>query len=203
MLITASKLIGTPILSLEVGGTISYISDIVVDPDALKVIAFYLSGGVAPRTGANYLSTSSVREYSQYGIVIDSASEFVSPDDVVKISDILQLNFSLIGLKVESKRHHRLGKVIDYTVTPDNFSVQQIIVKRPALKSLTDSELTIHRREIVEITDYKIIVKDEAKVLKERAEKEDFVPNFVNPFRKSEQGYAPADSQTPADKDTE
>ena len=203
MLITSSKLIGTPVLSLEVGGAISHISDIVVDPDTLKIIAFHLSGGVAPRTGANYLSASSVREYSQYGIVIDSANEFVSPDDVVKISDILQLNFSLIGLKVESKRHHKIGKVIDYTITSDDFTIQQIIVKRPALKSFTDSELTIHRREIVEITDYKIIVKDEAKVLKERAEKEDFVPNFVNPFRKSEQGYAPADNQTLADKDIE
>ena len=29
----------------------------------------------------------------------------------------------------------------------------------------------------------------------------DFVPNFVNPFRKSEPNLAPADSQTPADKD--
>ena len=203
MLISSSKLLGAPVLSLEVGGAISRISDIVVDPNTLKIIAFHLSGGAAPRTGANYLTASSVREYSPYGIVIDSTSELVAPEDVVKISDILQLNFNLIGLKVESKHHHKIGKVIDYTVTSDNFTVQQIIVKRPALKSFTDSELTIHRREIVEITDYKIIVKDEAKVLKERAEKEDFVPNFVNPFRKSEQGYAPADSQTLVDKDTE
>lgn len=203
MLISSNKLLGTPVLSLEVGSAIGRISDIVVDPNTLKIIAFRLSDGAVPRTGANYLTTSSVREYSSYGIVIDSISELVAPDDVVKISDILQLNFSLIGLKVESKRHHKIGKVIDYTVTSDNFTVQQIIVKRPTIKSLTDPELTIHRREIVEITDYKIIVKDEAKVLKERAEKEDFVPNFVNPFRKSEQGYAPADSQTPAGKDTE
>ena len=34
------------------------------------------------------------------------------------------------------------------------------------------------------------------------AEKEDFVPNFVNPFRESPD-FAPADTKTPADKDTE
>ena len=203
MLVSASKLIGTPVLSLEIGGAIGQIADIIVDPNTLKIIAFHLNGGVVPRTGANYLDISSVREYSSYGIVVDSADELIAPDDVVKLSDILNLNFSLIGLKVESKRHHKLGKVIDYTATSDNFSVQQIIVKRPAIKSLIDSELTIHRREIVEITDYEIIVKDEIKTLKERAKKEDFVPNFVNPFRKSEQDYAPADNQTLADKDTE
>ena len=203
MLLTSSKILNTPILSLEVGGAIGQVSDIIIDPDTLKAIAFRLTGGIVPRTGANYLDTSSVREYSPYGIVIDSADEFISPDDVVKLSKVLQLNFSLIGLKVETKKHHKLGKVIDYTITSDNFSVQQIIIKRPTIKSFVDSELTIHRREIVEITDYKVIVKDEEKVLKERAKKEDFVPNFVNPFRKTEQDYAPADNQTLADKDTE
>ena len=33
------------------------------------------------------------------------------------------------------------------------------------------------------------------------AEKEEFVPNFVNPFRKSEQDFAPVQTKTPADKD--
>ena len=61
----------------------------------------------------------------------------------------------------------KLGKVIDYTATTDNFTIQQIIVKRPLVKSFVDPELTIHRKEIVEITDYKIIVKDEEKIIKQ------------------------------------
>ena len=112
-----------------------------------------------------------------------------------------KLNFNLIGLKVETKKGSKLGKVSDYTVTDDNFSVQQIIVKRPLIKSFVDPELTIPRKEIVEITDYKIIVKDEEKVIRARAEKEDFIPNFVNPFRKNEQDLAPADTKNPADID--
>ena len=203
MLIPSSKLIGTIVLSMEVARTIGRIADIVVDPDTLKIIAFRLEGGLVPRSGANYLATSSIREYSSYGMVIDSVDELVSPDDIVKLADVLKLNFSLISLKVESKKHHRIGKVTDYTATSDDFTVQQIIVKRPTLKSFIDSELVIHRREIIKITDYKIIVKDEEKVLKERAEHEDFVPNFVNPFRKSEPDFAPADTKTPAGKDTE
>ena len=203
MLISYSRLINTPVLSLQTGGPIGRIEEPVIDPDSLKIVAFRLSGPLISKSAEDLLDIKSIREYSDYGMVIDSADEFISPDDVVKLSKVLQLNFSLIGLKVETKKHHKLGKVIDYTVTSDNFSVQQIIIKRPAIKSFVDSELTIHRREIVEITDYKVIVKDEEKVLKERAKKEDFVPNFVNPFRKTEQDYAPADNQTLADKDTE
>ena len=202
MLVTSTRLIGTPILSMQAGGPIGQIADPIINPDRLKIIAFRLTGGVVPRSGANILDVSSNREYSQYGMVIDDIDELVAPDDVIKISEVLGLNFNLIGLKVETKKGNKLGKILDYTVNSNDFIVQQIIVKRPIMKSFLDPELTIHRREIVEITDYKVIVKDEEKALKEKAEKEDFVPNFVNPFRESPD-FAPADTKTPADKDTE
>ena len=187
---------------MQAGGKISQIAEPIVDPDKLKVIAFRLSGGVVPRSGANILDVSSIREYSQYGMVIDDIDELVTENDVIKISEVLKLNFNLTGLKVETKKGNKLGKILDYTISSNDFIVQQIIVKRPTLKSFLDPELTIHRREIVEITDYKIIVKDEEKTLKKKAEKEDFVPNFVNPFRESPD-FAPTDMKIPADKDTE
>ena len=89
-----------------------------------------------------------------------------------------------------------------FSVTSEDFTVQQLVVKRPVIKSLLDPELIIPRKEIVEITDYKIIVKDEEKTIKAKAEKEEFVPNFVNPFRKSERDFAPAQTKNPADKDS-
>ncbi|MBQ2643361.1 MAG: hypothetical protein Q4C24_01800 [Candidatus Saccharibacteria bacterium] len=200
MLVAANKLIGTPILSMQAGGAIGRIIDFIVDPDTLKIIAFRLEGPVINRN-SNILDVSSVREYSNFGMVIDDTDELVAPDDVVKISKILELNFSLISLKVETKKGSKLGKIINFTVTSEDFTVQQLIVKRPAIKSFIDPELTIHRKEIVEITDYKVIVKDEEKILKEKAAKEDFVPNFVNPFREQQPDFAPADTETPAGKD--
>ena len=203
MLIAASRLIGTPILSMQAAAGIASISECIVDPNSLKIIGFILGGGVVGKSPAYILDTKSIREYSRYGMVIDSVEELVEPNDVIKISEVLKLNFNLINLKVETKKGSKLGKVSDYIVTNDNFSVQQIIVKRPIMKSLMDPELTIPRKEIVEITDYKIIVKDEEKVIKAKAEKEDFIPNFVNPFRKSEQDLAPTDTKTPAGTSTE
>lgn len=203
MLVAASRLIGTPILSMQASGQIATLGNPIVDPDTLKIIAFYLTGPLMAKATANIMDVSSIREYSRYGMVIDTVDELVEPDDVIKISKVLELNFELNGLKVETKKKSNLGKVIDYTVSSDNFSVQQIIVKRPLIKGFIDPELTIPRKEIVEVTDYKIIVKDEEKVIKEKAEKEDFIPNFVNPFRKSEQDLSPADNQNPADIDKE
>ena len=202
MLVTNTHLIGTPILSVQAGGPIGHIIESIVEPDSLKIIAFILEGPVIPRS-TNILDVTSIREYSTYGMVIDNIEELVTPDDVIKIQKVLALNFSLTGLKVETKKGSKLGTVSDFTITNNDFTVQQIIVKRPIIKSFIDPELTISRKEIVEITDYKVIVKDEEKTLKSRAEKEDFIPNFVNPFRKSEQDFVPARTKTPADKDIE
>lgn len=201
MLVYASRLIGTPILSVQAGGRIAVIAEPIVDPDNLKIIAFKLAGPLIAKSNANILDVRSIREYSNYGIVIDDIDELIEKDDVIKISDVLKLNFALNGLKVETKKGSKLGKIADYTVTSEDFVVQQLLVKRPIIKSFIDPELTIPRKEIVEITDYKIIVKDEEKTIKTKAEKEEFVPNFVNPFRKSEQDFAPAEAKSEKTKD--
>ncbi len=200
MLIANSKLIGTPILSVA-SGPLGFITGSIVNPDNLKIIAFRLEGPHIGKNDPNILDVSSIREYaSKLGMIIDNADELILKDEVVKIKQVLELNFDLINLKVETKKHSKLGHIIDYTVSPGDYSVQQIIVKRPMIKSFSDPRLTINRKEIIEVTDYKVIIKDELKTIKERAEKEDFIPNFVNPFRKSEQDFAPADNQTPAGK---
>lgn len=201
MLVYASKLIGTPVLSMQSAGPIGAIADIIIDPDSLKILAFYVSGGLVGK--ANVLDTKSIREYSKYGCVIDSIDELAEKDDIIKVSKIIDLNFSLNGLKVETKKGTKLGKVIDYTVTSDDFTLQQIVVKRPMIKSFLDPELIIPRSEITEVTDYKIIVKDEEKTIQKKAETTEFIPNFVNPFRKTEPAHSQATTKTPVDKDTE
>lgn len=200
MLVYNSRLVGTPVLSVQASGPIAEVTEPIVNPDNLKILAFKLTGPIVNATN-NILDVKSIREYSHLGMVIDDNDELIGPSDVVKIQKVLDLNFSLIGLKVETRKGTKLGTIIDFTATSDDFTIQQIIVKRPLVKSFIDPELIIHRREIVEITDYKVIVKDEEKTIKARASKEDFVPNFVNPFRTHEPGFAPADTKTLADKD--
>ncbi len=198
MLVYNSRLIGTAVLSVQAGGPIGRVRSPIVDPDTLKIIAFRLEGPAIDLRQA-ILDVRSIREYSKYGIVIDSGDELVADDDVIKIAKVINLSFNLGGLKVETKKGSNLGKIIDYTLSPEDFAVQQLIVKRPAIKSFIDPELTIPRQEIAEVTDYKVIVKNEEKVIKKKATKEEFIPNFVNPFR--EQGFVPADSQNLAGKD--
>ena len=185
MLVSASRLIGFPVLSLHVGGPIAWTESEIVDPEKLKIVAFFVDGPAIqndPEAG-HIMESRDVREFSNMGMIVDSVETFVNEGEVIKLDKILRLNFSLIGLKVETKKGTKLGKIADYIVDTDTFTVLQLIVKRPVVKALIDPELTISRKEIVEVNDYKIIVKDEEEKIRKRATKEDFVPNFVNPFR--------------------
>lgn len=185
MLINGSQLINCPILSLHVGGEIARVVEVIVDPDNLRVIAFRAEGRMVSDE-EDILPIASVREFSRLGMVIDSVDELVGADDIIRIKEILQLNFALPGLKVVTRKNSKLGKVSDYTVEIGGWYIQQIIVQRPVMKALFDPELRIARTQVVEVDDYKIIVKDEHEKVKSKVAQvapADFVPNFVNPFR--------------------
>ncbi len=188
MLISNSQLVDCPVLSLHIGTEIARVVEPIIDPDSLKIIAFRVEGKMvrAEETG-DILPVDSVREFSRMGLIIDSIDELTKSDDIVKIQQVLRLNFNLIGLKVVTKqKKSKLGKIIGFTLDVESWHVQQIVVQRPVLKAFFDPELRISRQQIVEVNDYQVVVKDEHEKVKSKVQKTtpvDFVPNFINPFR--------------------
>lgn len=187
MLINSSRLIGCPVLSLHVGGKIASVSELIIDPDDLKIIACRVEGPLVGKEVGEILPMNSVREFSRLGMIVDSADEFVEPDGIIHIKEILDLNFQLVGLKVEAARGSKMGKVSAFTLEPTTWQVQQLIVQRPIIKAFLDPELTISRAQIKEINDSKIIIKDEKETPKSKSKAKaaptNFTPSFVNPFR--------------------
>ena len=161
MILEASKLIGFRILSLRSGGVISTIESIIVDPNDLKILGFFLNKNTVSFDSGAILDVRSVREFSHLGMIIDSDEELLNVGDVVKIDEMVKLNFQPINFKVKTQSKNSVGTVIDYTVDVNDFYIQQLTVKRPILKSFIDPELIINRSEILEINDEAIIVKDE------------------------------------------
>ena len=213
MLLNSSRLIGCPVLSLHLGGPIGRVTSEVVDPNDLKIIALNVDGPqtgdgdhgdividctaqveagdlAVLRDQCNalfddILDVRSVREFSNIGMIIDSIDDLVSKGEVIKFDEIMDLNFSVIGLTVKTKKGKKLGKIVDYTFDPESMQIMQFIVKRPMMKSLLDPELVIGRSQIKEVNDYELIVKDDEQKIQKESGKKDFVPNFVNPFRDS------------------
>lgn len=187
MLINSSRLKGCPILSLHVGGQIARVTDLIIDPDNLHLIAVRVEGPMVEPEEGSLLVMDSVREFSRAGMIVDSNDEFVRGEDIVWVQKVLKLNFDLIGLKVVTKKGVKLGKVEDFVLQSSSWDVQQLIVRRPIMKALIDPELTIGRSRIVEVDDYQVVIKEEHEKAKSKIKSttiEELVPDFVNPFRK-------------------
>lgn len=191
-------------MSLQTGTAIGWVKKAYMNPDDLKITVLELHGPLIGKSQEKYLDAKSIREYSEYGFIVDSAEELFDVVDVDKLRRVVDLDYEIIGLKVISRKHSHLGKIEDYIVTSDDLMLQQLVVKRPSWRNILDDELLIPRREIVEVNDKAIVVKDDEKTIRNKAE-EDFVPNYVNPFRKNpapvESEFAPAHSQNPDEED--
>jgi len=201
MLVVGSRLLGYPVLSLHVGGEIARTVEPVIDPEGLKIIGYVLDGPLIRGEVGEILDISSVREFAPTGMIVDSIDEFVNRLDVVRIDKVMGLNFRLVGLKVVTEDGENLGKISDYTLDTKSFAIYQLIVRRPTLKSLIDPELTINRSQIVEVDDYKVVVKNEKEKVSMKVAAKDFKPNFVNPF--AEPQFSQIRSRNPEPPDTE
>lgn len=182
MLITYSQLQGKPVLSLQTGAEIARVKAILLDPRNLTVTAYELEGRMLDEH-PSFLRLDEVRELGTLGFIVDSSDDFVGLEDVIKIKQVYEFHFNLIGLDVIEQTGTKLGKIHGYTVDPSGYAVQQIMVRRPLLKSFTDTELVIHRSQIVEVGNNKVIVHSAAP--KEEIAVTDTIKGYANPFRQS------------------
>lgn len=180
MLLPGTQLIGTPVMGLQTGTKLAQTATPLIDPADLRVVAYKVEGPLL-NAKPSFLRIADVREIGQIGMIIDSADEFIALDDVIKIKQLHDLHFSLVGLPVMDDKRHRLGKVEDYSLDSDSFVIQQLHVRRGILQGLSETSVLIHRSQIVEINDKHIIVKSTAKKV------EPVIQNtrrdYVNPFR--------------------
>lgn len=179
MLISGTDLIGTAILSLQTGTELAHTARAIINPHSLSIVAYEVEGPKLDQT-PSLLRTDDIRELSNIGIIIDSSDEFVSPDDIIKLSHIYELQFELINKPVIDEKRKKIGKVAEYNLESDGFIIQQLIVRRPLLQSFNDPELIIHRSQIIEITDAAIVIKSKATANQPLPKTS---RNYSNPFR--------------------
>jgi uncharacterized protein YrrD len=184
MLLAGSRLINAPVMGLQTGSELARIHQPVINPHNLEIVAYEVEGPLLD-LHPSLLRIADVREFSEIGVIIDSSDEFVSPDDIIKLSEIYNLHFTLEGMAVVNEKHRKLGKVIGYTIETGGFLIQQLSVKRPLLQSLNDTELLVHRTQITEINDHEIVVKSQATVPEPVSQS--VRTAYVNPFRKNTQ----------------
>ena len=184
MMLLGSTLLNTAVMSIQTGGELARTIAPIIDSANLKVLAYELEGPLLESNATTLIRLADVRELSDIGLIVDSSDEFVHPEDVIALNEVYSRHFRLIGMNVTDERRQKLGKVVDFTVETGSYFIQQLTVRRPLLKSLNDTELLVHRSQIIEINDRAIVVHSEAKV--PEPELHEVIGSYVNPFRKPE-----------------
>ena len=186
MLIAAERFIGTPEMSLQTGSELARTAREVIDPFTLTVVASELEGRLLDQS-PTLLRIADIREIGGLGMIIDSVDELIAPSDVITIQKIYEYQFELVGKSVVDERKHKVGKVVGYTVEAGDFVIQQLRVHRPLLRSFGDTELLIHRSQIIKVTDDTIIVKSATVSHKVEEAVVPITRAYDNPFRKAPQ----------------
>ncbi len=186
MLIQKERLDQTPIMSLQTGAPIAQTSASIIDPRELKVIGFYCSG---PRLDVNpaILLAEDVREIGSLGIIVDSADVLVSPDDLVRLRDVIGYRFRLEDKHVIDDAGYKLGKVTTYTLDNESLYVIKLQVHPGVWQSFGTTELIIDRSQIIQVTDHDVLVKSTRKKSAEHVA----APVLENPFRSTPAEGAP------------
>jgi len=146
------------ILSLRTGGVIGVATTPIMNPNNLKIEGWYAQNRL--EKGDFILPILEIRDFIIKGLVVNDHDALTHPDDMIRLKEILELRFELIGKLVVTENKKRLGKVVDYAVDEQSNFVQKIYVTPPLLKGLTNDQILIDRSQIVEITDKKIIISN-------------------------------------------
>lgn len=182
MLVLGSRLHETPVMSLQTGTRLATTGTPLINPANLKIVAFELEGPLLTER-PSFLRVADIRELSGVGMIIDSSDELLALDDVIKIKELHELEFKLVGMPVIDEHKKKLGKVEDYTLETGSFVIEQLNIKHGILRGLADTGLLIHRSQIIEINDNAIIVKSTAKKLSVAPVMQAVRHEYVNPFR--------------------
>jgi uncharacterized protein YrrD len=156
MLMLSKSLVNRPVMSLRSGSRIATAIDPIINPHSLKVMGWWCKAAGGRR---QVLLVESVREIMPDGLAVNEEDDLSPPEDLVRHSDILNINFQLLEKPVRTKRQ-KLGKVTDFSYNEGLF-VQKLYVTRPLHKVLTNEDtLLIDRTQIIEVTDHYILVRD-------------------------------------------
>jgi sporulation protein YlmC with PRC-barrel domain len=158
MLQLSATLLNKAILSLRTGSPVANVQSVIVNPNNLKIEGFYCQDKFSKEQ--LILLVQDIREILPQGFVVNDHDVLVEEEDLVRLKDVLELNFSVINKQVVTIDKQKVGKVSDYAAETSSMYIQKLYVSRSIFKSLSTGTLSIDRSQINEITPTKIIINE-------------------------------------------
>lgn len=158
MLLMGQQLIDKPVMSLRTGQPIGTVTDIIVNPNNLKIEGWYVDDSDSKRRAI--LLSQDVRDIIEVGFVVNDHEALSDTSELVRLESVLRIGFDVIGKTVVIENKKRLGKVNDYAFEKETSFIQKLYVGQSIVKSFSGGNAIVDRSQIIEINNKKIIVQD-------------------------------------------
>lgn len=163
MLVLSGSIINKSVLSLRTGGVIATIQSFIINPNNLKVEALYCQDRLSKKKLV--LLYQDIRNVISQGVIVNDHDVLSTPDILVRLQEIIKINFLLLEKPVVTINKEKVGRVKDFAIDSETFYVQKIYVGHSLLKSLKVGQLSIDRSQVIEVTDSKIVIQDLTKTV--------------------------------------
>lgn len=158
MLQLSNSMHNVPVMSLRTGSPAATAIEPIINPKNLKIEGFYCED-IFDKTEL-ILLFQDIRDILEAGFLVDDHEALVEPEELVRLKEVLEQRFSLLGKPIETVAKEKVGKVSDYAVETTTMYIQKIYASQSLLKSLTGGSLSIDRSQIIDVTDKKVIINE-------------------------------------------
>jgi len=158
MLQLSESLLNRPVMSLRTGQPVATTTQAIINPNNLKIEGFYCTDRFSK--DELVLLYQDIRDIIAQGFVVDDHDVLVEPSELVRLKEIMDIGFVLVGKPVETTGQEKIGKVTDFATEIETMYIQKLYVSQSMFKSFTGGNLGVERNQINEITDKKIIIND-------------------------------------------
>jgi uncharacterized protein YrrD len=158
MLVLNSILENESIISIRNGRLVGKTSGYTINPANLKIEALRCRA-----TDSNqelFLLNQDIRDMTGGKILINDYDALSEASDLIRLKDLIDLNFMIIGKAVVTKSKQRLGKVHEFAVEDTGFFIQKLYITQPLYRNIYGNQLVVDRNQIIEVTNSKIVIKD-------------------------------------------
>jgi sporulation protein YlmC with PRC-barrel domain len=156
MLLLSTKLHNIPLISIRSGVRIGTVLSPIINPHNLHIDAFWCE--IATSKTNKVVLDMDIRDFSLKGILIDDHLGLSDPDELVRLSAVIELDYTLEGKAVLASKH-KIGKVTDYAIDNASLYIQKLYVQPPVWKAnIGGTRLTFDRSSVIEVTDTHIVV---------------------------------------------
>lgn len=159
MLKLSATLMNQSVLSLRTGGPIAVVASVLINPNNLSIAGLYCKR--TPRDKQlTILLPQDIREWIPQGFVVNDLDSLSPPEDLVRLKNIMDIDYQLMGKPVYTKNKHRLGKVSDFAVDDSSLTIQKLYISQSIVRNLSGTGFSVDRSQVIELNDKRIIIKD-------------------------------------------